>query len=183
MDATAVVRVLAEPVRMKVFAALVLGADTTAHAAEYAGVTPREAAVAVHRLAEAGLVESTGERVVARTEVLAEIARHAAPPPKPVDDHGYTDPKVAGVVGTFVRDGHLIGLPAQRGRRVVVLEHLAQSFEPGVDYPEAQVNAVLAELAEGGAVDHVTLRRYLVDEQLLRREQGVYRRSGGRVDV
>jgi hypothetical protein len=82
-----------------------------------------------------------------------------------------------------VRDGHLVGLPAQRGRRVVVLEHLAQSFEPGVDYPEKEVNAVLAEFAEGGAVDHVTLRRYLVDEQLLRREQGVYRRSGGRVDV
>ena len=182
MDATALVRVLAEPVRMKVFAALVLGADTTAHAAEYAGVTPREAAAAVHRLAEAGLVELAGERIVARTEVLTDIARQAAQP-KPVDDHGYTDPKVAGVVGTFVRDGHLIGLPAQRGRRIVVLEHLAQSFEPGVDYPEAQVNAVLAELAEGGAVDHVTLRRYLVDEQLLRREQGVYRRSGGRVDV
>lgn len=182
MDATAVVRVLAEPVRMKVFAAFVLGADTTAHAAEYAGVSVREAAAAGHRLAEAGLVDLAGERIVARTEVFAEIARQAAAP-RPVDDHGYTDPKVAGVVGTFVRGGHLVGLPAQRGRRVVVLEHLAQSFEPGVDYPEQEVNAVLAELAAGGTVDHVTLRRYLVDEQLLRREHGVYRRSGGRVDV
>jgi hypothetical protein len=182
MDATALVRVLAEPVRMKVFAAFVLGAENTAQAAQFAGVSAREAAAAVHRLAEAGVVESAGERIVARTEVFAQIARQAAPP-KPADDHGYTDPKIANVVGTFVRDGHLVGLPAQRGRRVVVLEHLAQSFEPGVDYPEKDVNAVLAGLAEGGAVDHVTLRRYLIDEQLLRRENGVYRRSGGRVDV
>ena len=182
MDATALVRVLAEPVRMKVFAALVLGAESTAQAAQFAGVSAREAAVAVHRLAEAGLVESVGERTVARTEVFADIARAAAAP-KPQDDHGYTDPTVANVVGTFVRDGHLIGMPAQRARRVVVLEHLAQSFEPGVDYPETEVNTVLAGLAEGGPVDHVTLRRYLVDEQLLRRDQGVYRRSGGRVDV
>lgn len=182
MDATALVRVLAEPVRMKVFAAAVLGADSTAQAAQFAGVTPREAAAALHRLTEAGLVETTGERLVVRTEAFAEIARQAAPP-TPAEDHGYTDPKVANVVGTFVRGGRLLGLPAQQSRRSIVLEHVAQSFEPGVDYPETAVNAMLAELAEGGAVDHVTLRRYLVDEQLLRREDGIYRRCGGPVDV
>ena len=182
MDATALVRVLAEPVRMKVFAAAVLGADNTTQAAQFAGVPLRDAAAAVHRLAEAGLVEIAGEHLVARTEVFAELARQSAAP-RPAEDHGYTDPKVAGLVGTFVRDGHLVGLPAQRNRRVLVLEHVAQSFEPGVDYPESAVNAVLAELAQGGAIDHVTLRRYLIDEQLLRREDGIYRRSGGRVDV
>jgi hypothetical protein len=183
MDAAALVRVLAEPVRMKVFAAAVLGADSTAYAAELAGVTVREAAAAVHRLVAAGVVEIVGERLVARPEVFAELAReHAAPRPA-VEDHGYTDPKVASAVGTFVRDGRLVGLPAQRGRRLHVLEHVAQSFEPGVDYPEIRVNEILAGLAEGGTVDHVTLRRYLVDEQLLRRSEGVYRRSGGPVDV
>ncbi|HEV3358814.1 MAG TPA: DUF2087 domain-containing protein [Pseudonocardiaceae bacterium] len=182
MDAAALVRVLAEPVRMKVFAAAVLGADSTAYAAELAGITVREAAAAVHRLAEAGVAEIVGERLVARTEVFAELARQSAAP-RPVEDHGYTDPKVASAVGTFVRDGRLVGLPAQRGRRLHVLEHLAQSFEPGVDYPETRVNEILAGLAEGGSVDHVTLRRYLVDEELLRRSDGVYRRSGGPVDV
>jgi hypothetical protein len=182
MDAAALVRVLAEPIRMKVFAAAVLGADSTAVAAELAGVTVREAAAAVHRLAEAGLIEVAGERLVARTEVFAELARQGATP-KPVEDHGYTDPKVAAAVGTFVRDGRLVGLPAQRGKRLLVLEHLAQLFEPGVDYPETRVNEILADFADGGKVDHVTLRRYLVDEELLRRGDGIYRRSGGRVDV
>jgi hypothetical protein len=31
--------------------------------------------------------------------------------------------------------------------------------------------------------DHAALRRYLVDEGFLDREAGLYRRSGGRVDV
>lgn len=182
MDATALVRVLAEPVRMKVFAAAVLGAGSTAQAAQFAGLTSREAVAAVHKLAEAGLLEITGERLVVHTEVFAEIVRQAVPR-APAEDHGYTDPKVASVIGTFVRDGHLLGLPAQQSRRSIVLEPVAQSFEPGVDYPEAAVNAVLAELADGGAIDHVTLRRYLVDEQLLCRDNGIYRRCGGPVDV
>ncbi len=182
VDAQALVRVLAEPVRMKVFAAVVLGADSTAYAAELAGVTVRDAAAGLHRLAEAGLVEQAGERWVARIEVFTEVARKGATP-RSVEDHGYTDPKVAATVGTFVRGGRLVGLPAQRGRRLLVLEHLAQSFEPGVDYPETRVNEILAGLADGGAVDHVTLRRHLVDERLLHRSDGVYRRSGDRVDV
>lgn len=181
-DAVALVRVLAEPARMKVFAALVLGANYTAHAAELAGVTVREAASAVHRLAEAGLVEITGERLVAKPEVFQKVARRNAAP-RPADDLGYVDPKAAGVIGTFIRDGQVLRLPAQRGRRLVVLEEVAQAFEPGVDYPEATVNEVLTHIVDGGTVDHVTLRRYLVDEHLLRRQGGIYRRSGGRVDV
>lgn len=182
MDAAALVRVLAEPVRVKVFAALVLGANYTAHAAELAEVTVREAASAVYRLAEVGLVEITGERLVAKPEVFQRVVRSSAAP-RPVDDLGYVDPKAAGVIGTFIRDGHLLRLPAQRSRRMLVLEEVAQAFEPGVDYSEARVNEVLTDMVDGGTVDHVSLRRYLVDEHLLRRQNGIYRRSGGRVDV
>ncbi|MER7474086.1 DUF2087 domain-containing protein, partial [Micromonospora sp. NPDC000018] len=76
-------------------------------------------------------------------------------------------------------DGVLVGLSAQRGRRRVLLAHVATSFEPGVRYPERAVDDVLRRWCEGGGSDHVTLRRYLVDEQLLAREQGVYWRIGG----
>jgi hypothetical protein len=82
-----------------------------------------------------------------------------------------------------VRGGRLLGLPANRSRRIIVLEHLAQSFEPGVDYPERQVNEVLTAWSAGSGVDYVSLRRYLIDADLLRREGGIYRRSGGWTDV
>jgi len=61
----------------------------------------------------------------------------------------------------------------------VVLEHLVRVFEPGVRYPEREVNALLAVWHP----DVAALRRYLVDEGLLTREAGVYWRSGGWVDV
>ena len=53
------------------------------------------------------------------------------------------------------------------------------SREPGVRYPEREVNALLAVWHP----DVAALRRYLVDEGLLTREAGVYWRSGGWVDV
>ena len=83
----------------------------------------------------------------------------------------------------FVLDGRLIRLPAKRTRRRAVLEHVVQSFEPGRRFPEREVDVVLRAWCAGGEVDHVTVRRYLVDEGLLSREDGLYWRSGGWLDV
>ena len=51
--------------------------------------------------------------------------------------------------------------------------HIAGGFAPGRDYSEDEVNRILQNLHS----DHATLRRYLVDAGLLRRDRGVYRRS------
>jgi hypothetical protein len=83
----------------------------------------------------------------------------------------------------FIGDGRLIRLPAKRARRLAVLDYLAQSFEPGRRFPEREVDVVLRAWCEGGEVDHVTVRRYLVDEGMLSRDHGMYWRSGGWVDV
>lgn len=83
----------------------------------------------------------------------------------------------------FVADGRLVRLPARWARRRAVLEHVARSFEPGRRIPEKEVDAVLRAWCAGGETDHVTVRRHLVDEGLLTREDGVYWRSGGWVDV
>jgi len=51
--------------------------------------------------------------------------------------------------------------------------HLAGGFAPGHPYSEDEVNRILQSVH----ADHATLRRYLVDAGLLRRERGVYRRA------
>lgn len=76
-------------------------------------------------------------------------------------------------------DGRLHTMPARRARRIVVLDHLAQRFEPGRRYPETEVNRLLREAND----DVAALRRYLVDEGFLDRAQGLYWRSGGTVDA
>src|SRR5215469_15888690 len=77
----------------------------------------------------------------------------------------------------FVRDGRIEGMPAKRSRRLRLLEEVAQVFEPGVRYPEREVNRVLGDMFS----DYAALRRYLVDEQLLERADGEYWRIGGPV--
>lgn len=76
-------------------------------------------------------------------------------------------------------DGRLHTIPSKRAKLLVVLDHLAQAFEPGRRYPEAEVNEMLQRLHP----DHAALRRYLVETLFLTREDGVYWRSGGTVEV
>lgn len=74
--------------------------------------------------------------------------------------------------------GRLSAVPSKRSKRLVVLDHLAQRFEPAVHYPETEVNRILRAVHP----DVAALRRYLVDEGFLDRHAGVYWRSGGSVD-
>ena len=76
-------------------------------------------------------------------------------------------------------DGRLTTIPRRRAKRLIVLDHIAQRFEPGRTYPEREVDAILS----GFHPDHAALRRYLVDEDFLTRDANVYWRSGGTFDV
>jgi hypothetical protein len=167
---------LAEPDRLAVFAAVVLGAGTAGEVASATGLTAREVAVALRRLTDRGLVSSAGDRLVANTGAFKEAVREAAPAKEP-DVTLDPDPSRAAVLRAFIRDGRLVQLPAAHGKRRVVLEHIAIAFEPGRKYPERVVDAVL----RAWYPDHATLRRYLVDEELMDREAGLYWRIGGPV--
>jgi hypothetical protein len=180
--AEGVVGLLAEPERLRVFAALVLGARSAAEAGRAADLDQRAVGRALQRLEAGGLVERVGQQYRPVIEAFKQIARVSAPPAK-AEEHGYADQRVETVVRTFIKDGRLTALPAQAGRRQMIFEHIVRSFEPGRNYAEAEVNTILRAWTEGGAIDHVTLRRYLVDAGLLSRRGNAYWRTGGWVDV
>ena len=78
----------------------------------------------------------------------------------------------------FIRDGRITALSAKRDGRLLLLDQVAQAFEPGRRYPERAVDEILKTVFD----DHCTLRRYLVDEAFLSRTAaGVYWRAGGTV--
>jgi hypothetical protein len=77
----------------------------------------------------------------------------------------------------FVSKGRIETMPARQSRRRLLLDLVAQAFEPGVRYPERQVSLFLHSVH----ADHAALRRYLVDEGFLSRADGEYWRSGGTV--
>jgi len=174
----ALVGLLAEPERLRVVAALVLGARTPAELIEATGLDQRAVGRGLQRLETGGLVSSAPDGFTLDTSGFKKVARTAAPPQK-TEGHGYADEQTESVVRTFVRDGRLLRLPAQRSRRRTVLEHVVQTFEPGTRYTEKEVDAVLRDWCIGGPAGHVSLRRHLVDEGLLTREAGQYWRSGG----
>ena len=111
--------------------------------------------------------------LTARVDAFKEAARSRPipPPEEPLDPDRARDT----ILRTFLVDGRIVSFPAARGKRRVILEHIAAAFEPGVRYPEREVDAVLRAWND----DHAALRRYLVDEELLARDAGYYWRIGG----
>jgi hypothetical protein len=173
---------LADETRLRAFAAVALGARTSGQVARTAGLPPKDTARALLGLREQGAVTDgteAGERAESGQhggeEALAVsygLLRELARPEGPARPAG------SGAVDVFVRDGRLLRLPARWTRKQQVLRHIAeQTFEPGVAYPERVVDERLRAWCEDtDEVDHVTLRRYLVDLHELRRSEGLYER-------
>jgi hypothetical protein len=164
---------LADANRLRVLSAVALGDRSVATVAERTGLTADETARALGQLLGAGIVTQGGEGLEVDLRAFADAARTASPPRRKLELADAT-PKQTAVLRNFVdEDGRIPALPAREAKRRVVLEYVAQRFEPGREYDEKQVNGVLLELFD----DYVTLRRLLVDEGLLARDAGVYRRT------
>ena len=86
----------------------------------------------------------------------------------------------ARVRDNFVDAGQrLISIPAQLKKRLAILRWLVEDFQPGRRYSEADVNRIISRRHE----DFATLRRYLVDEELMQRQRGIYWRTGSVANV
>jgi hypothetical protein len=71
-------------------------------------------------------------------------------------------------------ENRLVGLPAQHKKRLAILRWLVEDFQPGRRYSEAEVNRIISRRHP----DFATLRRYLVDEELMQRRRSIYWRTG-----
>lgn len=178
MDGQDFLKVALEPERLAILGLLAIRDHRTDELAAATGQRPRQVLGIVGPLVVEGLVrEEEGRYTLDRSELRAMAGEL---PSAPRADrrllYGMTADEQA-VLGRFFRGTRLTEIPAARAKRRVVLERLALEFEPGVYYPEPQVNDILAGFHD----DYAALRRHLVDEGLLSREKGEYWRSGGRV--
>ena len=62
--------------------------------------------------------------------------------PAPILDALASDPRLR----VFLRDGGIETIPAKHSRRRLLLDQIAQAFEPGVRYPERDVSLFLGGL-------------------------------------
>ena len=167
MKAATLSGLLGDDERLRVVAAIALGARTVDDVVKAGDLAPDEVRRALPRLMSAGVVE---QQDGLRIDVAAfrEAARER--PPRRRGLPGAT-PEQARVLRNFVEEGRLKAVPVRAAQRRVVLEYLADRFEEGVEYPEPDVNDVLGRFHD----DYASLRRHLVDEGLLTRKASRYR--------
>ena len=179
LDAGRLAGLLADNDRRRMFAAVELGGTTLEAAATLAGLPVPRAAKALSTLGGAGLVIQGDEGGLYVVGAAFQLAAREALSRPPTDEHADRPGEVRRVFDAFVRDGRLTQIPTSRQKRLVVLDWLAQDFDPGARYSEPMVNLILGKRHP----DTAALRRYLVDEGLLDRAGGEYWRTGGTVEL
>ncbi len=174
-------RALADPERLAIAGTLARQARTAAELAVDLGLPVTKVRRHLTRLATAGLISVDRDRRTHRLEpeTLRRAAQEIGPPRHAGLALGAIDEEEEAVLRSYFRAGRLREIPAKHSKRRIVLTRLALEFDVGVRYPEREVNERLKRFHE----DYASLRRYLVDENLLSREKGQYWRSGGPVEV
>jgi hypothetical protein len=156
-----IVKALADPERLRVFADIVLN-DPGTSVTDLKTRHPH-AEKALHRLFESGLVTREDGKVRAAPEAFraaAAAAREARPD---------APPGVSPEVAHLYSNGRITVRPVNRRTRVALLRDLAsRHFEFDRVYTEQEVNEPLAAEFD----DPLQLRRDLIDELLLERDLG-----------
>jgi hypothetical protein len=176
-----ILRALADPERLAIAGRLARGPSTADQLVEELDLRPDRVRKHLVRLAAVRVVSVDDDRRTHRLqpEVLREAAQDAGPPRDPGIALGAIDEDEESVLGQYFREGRLREIPAKHVKRLVVLHRIALEFEVGRRYSEREVNEIVIRFHD----DYASLRRYLVDEELLSREHGEYWRTGGPVDV
>lgn len=107
---------------------------------------------------DAGFLETMSKDIFSQTN-LASLVEN-----KSEDDFA------AKVRQTFIKNGRLTSIPARRKKERVILEWLVQKFEYGRRYPERELNEIISRVHP----DYASLRRLLIEEKLMARENNVY---------
>jgi len=157
----AIVKALADPERLRVFAAIVL-AESGASVTELNASHPR-AERALMRLFEAGLVVREDGRIRAEPDAFRAAAKaaRAARPDAP--------PGVAPEVAQLYSNGQISVVPVNRRTRVALLRDLADRlFAFDRVYTEREITEALAAEYH----DPLQLRRDMIDELFLERTEG-----------
>lgn len=177
-QAIALFKCLADKSRLNILKSLAMEDMYVERLAQRLGLTPPTISFHLKKLTEAGAVTSyknqyytmySLRREIFETSMLAIIQTESdeAQLQRERDD-AYRQK----VIDSFFEYGRLKSIPAQRKKERIVLEVIVQSFDFDRVYTEPEVNAIIGRFHD----DHCTLRRDMIGEGLMGRENGIYRR-------
>lgn len=181
-DLARLLKVIADETRLKILGALADKPLTGKDLAEQLQLTAPTISHHMRKLTEAGIVlsQSDAQRqwyrlnsdllLGARRVPLKESQNGLTAYPGDDDDDARYRSKV---IRDFFDGEQLKEIPAQRKKRVIVLQHLMDRFDATRTYTEREVNELLRPAHD----DVATLRRELVDYGYLQRDRGIYQVS------
>lgn len=159
--------------RIKIAALLTDQALTAGQVTELTRLSIKEVMNHLWMLEHFGYAQKTGETYQIDKEAWLAQSRQVLEKSRPrskAEDFEGEDFERKVLKDFITPDGRLKAVPSQHKKSLVILKYLAQAFEPGVRYPEKQVNQILQRYNP----DSASLRRYLVDEGFLERQESIY---------
>ncbi|MBR6766712.1 MAG: metalloregulator ArsR/SmtB family transcription factor [Clostridia bacterium] len=175
-DAIRLFKCLSDKSRLQILKSLAIEDMYVERLAERLNLTPSTVSFHLKKLSEAGVVTSSKNQYytmysinmdVFRTSILDIIQEKS----DEADLQAQRDAEYRKkVIDTFFEYGKLKSIPAQRKKKRIILEVIAEAFEYGRKYPEREVNIIIADYHD----DFCTIRRDMIGEGLMERESGMY---------
>lgn len=179
-DAIRLFKCLADKSRLQILKSLAIEDMYVERLAERLGITASTVSFHLKKLAEAGAVSShksqyymmySLRRDIFDTTILKIIQAES----DEADLQAQRDADYRRrVIDAFFAYGRLKSIPTQRKKERIVLEEIAKSFAPGRTYTEPEVNEIIGRFHD----DFCTIRRDMIGEKLMSRENGNYRLIG-----
>lgn len=168
-------KALADENRLKIAGLLAQQPCTVEKLADMLGLSVSTTSHHLAKLSRAGLVSARTEGHYYYYSLQADMLRNMAQRLL----HEETLPRISAeesqdtfdrkVLATFTdSEGRITAFPHQEKKYLAILRFVVKAFEPGVEYPEKQVNEILSRYNE----DTALLRRNLVDYGFMKRQGG-----------
>ena len=175
-EAIALFKALADKSRLQILKSLALEDMYVERLAQRLDLTPATISFHLKKLAQAGAVSSyksqyytmySLNRDVLNTGILELILEKSDESDTQAQrDAAYRQK----VIDRFFEYGKLKSIPVQRKKERIILEVIAEQFAFDRTYTEREVNLIIADFHD----DFCTLRRDMIAEKLLDRENGTY---------
>ncbi|MBO4653677.1 MAG: metalloregulator ArsR/SmtB family transcription factor [Lachnospiraceae bacterium] len=179
LQAIGLFKCLADKSRIQILKSLMTEDMYVERLSERLNLTPATISFHLKKLVEAGAVKSRKEQYYTIYAIngdvfnvsILDILKEQSEEKQLLDERDEAYRRK--VIEAFFEYGKLKSIPSQRKKELIVLKEIAKAFEPGRDYTEREVNLVIAEYHD----DFCTIRRDMIVERLLTRENGIYRKA------
>lgn len=175
-DAIKLFKCLADKSRLQILKSLAIEDMYVERLAERLGITASTVSFHLKKLTETGAVTSyksqyymiySLRRDIFDTSILKIIQEES----DEADLQARRDAEYRQrVIDAFFEYGKLKSIPTQRKKERIILEEIAKSFEQGRTYTEPEVNEIIERFHD----DFCTIRRDMIGEKIMARENGNY---------